>query len=88
MMNTRNCWSGFDFRIFGQTRTVLGMIKEDLAEVKKKYGDPRRTEISQEVSVLMWKILSMIMKWLLPYQTGAILKTTRYLDPNVVGARV
>lgn len=29
---------------------VLTMIKEDLAEVKKKYGDPRRTEISQEIS--------------------------------------
>ena len=40
-----------DFQdILDRPERVLGMIKEDLAEVKKKYGDPRRTEISQEVS--------------------------------------
>lgn len=36
--------------ILARPERVLAMIKEDLAEVKKKYGDPRRTEISQEIT--------------------------------------
>ena len=36
--------------ILNRPERVLAMIKEDLADVKKKYGDARRTEISREIS--------------------------------------
>lgn len=36
--------------ILGNPERVLAIIKEDLADIKKKYGDKRRTEISQEIS--------------------------------------
>ena len=34
--------------ILGSERLVLGIIKEELAEIRKDYGDPRLTEIVQE----------------------------------------
>lgn len=36
--------------ILARPERVLTMIKDDLADIKKKYGDARRTEISQEIS--------------------------------------
>lgn len=36
--------------ILGNPERVFAIIKEDLADIKKKYGDKRRTEISQEIS--------------------------------------
>jgi len=36
--------------ILATPERVLAIIKDDLADIKKKYGDKRRTEISQEIS--------------------------------------
>lgn len=36
--------------ILARPERVLAMIKEDLDDIEKRYGDDRRTEISQEVS--------------------------------------
>ena len=35
-------------RILSDDKNILDLIKEDLEEIKKKHGDPRRTEISGE----------------------------------------
>jgi DNA gyrase subunit A len=35
-------------RILSDEKIILGMIRDDLIEVKKKHGNPRRTEISGE----------------------------------------
>lgn len=35
-------------RILGDESVILGIIREDLEEIKRKYGDKRRTEISGE----------------------------------------
>ncbi|HOB11823.1 MAG TPA: DNA gyrase subunit A [Syntrophomonadaceae bacterium] len=36
--------------ILAKPERVLSIIKDDLADIKKKYGDKRRTEISHEIS--------------------------------------
>ncbi len=36
--------------ILARPERVQGIIKQDLEEIKRKYADPRRTEISQELS--------------------------------------
>ena len=35
-------------RILSDDQNILNLIKDDLEEIKKKYGDPRRTEVSGE----------------------------------------
>src|SRR5690606_11178468 len=35
-------------RILSDERNILEIIKEDLAEIRRKFGEPRRTEISDE----------------------------------------
>ncbi len=34
--------------LLANPRRILGLIKEDMADLKKKYGDPRRTEIVEQ----------------------------------------
>lgn len=38
--------------ILARPERILGIIKEDLDDIKKRYGDSRRTEISQEITDL------------------------------------
>jgi len=38
--------------ILAEPARVAGIIREDLAEIKRRYGDKRRTEISGEVEIL------------------------------------
>jgi DNA gyrase subunit A len=37
-------------KILGDNKLIYGVIKEELAEIKKKYGDERRTDITTDIS--------------------------------------
>lgn len=37
-------------KILGDDKLIYGVIKEELAEIKKKYGDERRTDITTDIS--------------------------------------
>ena len=52
--------------ILADEQLVLNIIKDELTEIKEKYGDERRTSFDIEWKTLMWKTSSKRRKWSLP----------------------